>query len=166
MSGIAYELLVDQFRQRLCNESIPRLVTCVELLELESLNRKLNQNTLSVSQSIVHLIGNVRQWIFHHLLDEEIKRKRDAEFNFSSHSKEDLIQSLEKLSVDILNSTSAISKLAPNNTYIIQGMENTTVSVLVHVIEHFSYHTGQVAILTKFFADKDLGFYKDFDQLG
>jgi uncharacterized damage-inducible protein DinB len=32
---------------------------------------------------------------------------------------------------------------------------------LVHVAEHFSYHTGQIVFLTKFLANKHLKFYDD-----
>jgi uncharacterized damage-inducible protein DinB len=36
-------------------------------------------------------------------------------------------------------------------------------SILVHVVEHFSYHTGQIAYAVKAGKDLDLGFYRGVD---
>jgi uncharacterized damage-inducible protein DinB len=33
----------------------------------------------------------------------------------------------------------------------------------IHVVEHYSYHTGQIAFWTKLLRDKDLGFYAGVD---
>ena len=35
----------------------------------------------------------------------------------------------------------------------------TGLTILIHVTEHFSYHTGQIAYITKLLSDKSLGFY-------
>jgi uncharacterized damage-inducible protein DinB len=35
--------------------------------------------------------------------------------------------------------------------------------IIVHVVEHLSYHTGQIAFWTKLLKDKDLGFYEGRD---
>jgi uncharacterized damage-inducible protein DinB len=34
------------------------------------------------------------------------------------------------------------------------------VEAVFHVVEHFSYHTGQIIFATKSFTGGDLGFYK------
>ena len=44
-------------------------------------------------------------------------------------------------------------------TYKVQVYNEKGISILIHVIEHFSYHTGQIALLTKLIADKALNFY-------
>jgi uncharacterized damage-inducible protein DinB len=46
---------------------------------------------------------------------------------------------------------------------VVQGFEVTGFSVVVHVIEHFSYHTGQITTLTKFLTNKDTGYYAGID---
>ena len=45
------------------------------------------------------------------------------------------------------------------SSYTVQVYTEKGISIIVHVIEHFSYHTGQIALLTKLLADKDLEFY-------
>ena len=47
--------------------------------------------------------------------------------------------------------------------YAVQDFEETGVSILVHVTEHFSYHTGQIAWATKLMKDVDLDYYPDND---
>ncbi|KAA3632305.1 MAG: hypothetical protein DWQ02_14890, partial [Bacteroidetes bacterium] len=43
----------------------------------------------------------------------------------------------------------------------VQVYKETGTSILVHVIEHFSYHTGQIVFFTKWRMDVDLGFYEE-----
>ena len=45
------------------------------------------------------------------------------------------------------------------NIRSVQTFEETGLTILVHVTEHFSYHTGQIAYITKMLSNKPLGFY-------
>jgi hypothetical protein len=45
----------------------------------------------------------------------------------------------------------------------VQVFEESVITILIHVTEHFSYHTGQIAWITKMMTDSDLGFYKEMD---
>jgi uncharacterized damage-inducible protein DinB len=45
----------------------------------------------------------------------------------------------------------------------IQGYKSSGVSILVHVVEHFSYHVGQVTILIKSRMNLDMGYYQGQD---
>ncbi len=42
----------------------------------------------------------------------------------------------------------------------VQTFEESGISILIHVTEHFSYHTGQIAYITKMLTDNPLGFYE------
>ena len=44
----------------------------------------------------------------------------------------------------------------------VQTFEETGLTILIHVTEHFSYHTGQIAYITKMLTDHPLGFYEGF----
>tara|TARA_R110001592_G_scaffold359340_1_gene665573 strand:+ start:9650 stop:10153 length:504 start_codon:yes stop_codon:yes gene_type:complete len=160
-----YPLLVNEIKVRLLDEGIFRLRQCTKDLSLSAINHQWNGNTLSVAQSIIHLNGNVRQWLFEHLLGQANTRQRSKEFSHSANTKEELLAVLNRLEKDINASLPLLLKLDPYKNINIQGIENTTVSAIVHVIEHFSYHTGQVALLTKLAVNKDLGFYSDFKDL-
>ena len=45
----------------------------------------------------------------------------------------------------------------------VQGFNFSGIGILVHVVEHLSYHTGQIAFYTKQLKNEQLGFYGDID---
>lgn len=44
-----------------------------------------------------------------------------------------------------------------------QGYTFSGIGIVTHVVEHYSYHTGQIALWTKILKNKDLGFYNGID---
>ena len=48
-------------------------------------------------------------------------------------------------------------------TRSVQGFKLTGMGIIIHVVEHLSYHTGQIALQTKLISNQDLGFYGDMD---
>jgi uncharacterized damage-inducible protein DinB len=42
---------------------------------------------------------------------------------------------------------------------VVQGFQLTGIGIVVHVVEHYSYHTGQIAFWTKQLRNKDIEFY-------
>ena len=47
--------------------------------------------------------------------------------------------------------------------YTVQGFTTSGIGVIIHVVEHFSYHTGQIAFWTKCLKARDLGFHEGID---
>ena len=45
----------------------------------------------------------------------------------------------------------------------VQGFQLSGIGIVVHVTEHYSYHTGQIAFWTKQLKNKDLGFWEGKD---
>ena len=45
----------------------------------------------------------------------------------------------------------------------VQVYTESVLSMLIHVTEHFSYHTGQIAWITKMMTERQLGFYEGVD---
>jgi hypothetical protein len=45
----------------------------------------------------------------------------------------------------------------------VQAYTPTAVGILIHVTEHFSYHTGQITLHTKLLRDVDTGYYAGVD---
>jgi len=45
----------------------------------------------------------------------------------------------------------------------VQGFSFSGVGVIIHAVEHYSYHTGQIAFWVKQLKEKDLGFYNGTD---
>jgi len=73
---------------------------------------------------------------------------------------------LDKISNTVSIATGIIKKLdekALMKTYSVQGFNLSGVGILVHVTEHYSYHTGQIVFHTKAIKNVDLGFYANID---
>ncbi len=154
--------LIEQFRVRVFGESFSRIKICLEKLSEEQVWQAPNKSSNSVGNLILHLIGNGRQWIFSGLMDQKDDRNRAAEFEKNSACpKSELLQMMADFEKDceILYKAS-IDLIEIRN---VQVFQESGVSILVHVIEHMSYHTGQIALLTKLMVNEDLGFYGGMD---
>ena len=158
------ELIVNEFKRRVFDESYTRIYKCLSLIEEKDLWLTPNTNTPSIGSLILHVCGNGRQWILSGLGSKKDNRERDNEFLYHANIKKaDLIYIHENLKVNTLTELNALNDQKLSETVRIQGFNETTYSVLIHVIEHFSYHTGQISTLTKILTDKDLGYYKNLD---
>lgn len=145
-------------------EGRDRLHKCVGLLTHEQLWHRANANTVSVGNLLLHLCGNVGQWINSTLGGASDHRHRDAEFADSgSLDKSALLARLDEV-MDLAQCT--IKELNGEQLareYEVQCYRETGVAILVHVTEHFSYHVGQVTLHAKLFLDVDTGYYAGQD---
>jgi uncharacterized damage-inducible protein DinB len=117
-----------------------------------------------IGNLILHLCGNARQWILSGLGDKLDNRDRDQEFVIQSNiKKSELIFLLQNLRVNLRQTILDIDPKVLDKKHSIQGFEVTGFSMLIHVIEHFSYHTGQITTLTKWLTNKETDFYGDID---
>jgi len=148
---------------RLLEESIPRIIQCLNTIDEGHIWHKPNSHSNSIGNLILHLCGNVRQYLISSVGGQEDKRNRDQEFNDCGLSRNQLTNKLNELSEDIKASIPSITKKELKRARSVQGFNMTGISVVIHVIEHFSYHTGQIAYMTKLLKDVDLKFYGDMD---
>lgn len=161
---ISKKQLIDEFHTRVFEESYPRIYKCLSLLDEKQLWDSLNPNISSVGSLILHLSGNARQWILSGLGGEADNRKREEEFQTHINiRKSDFIFLLENLKMQLKNCLEGLSEEKFNQNYNIQGFNVSGFSVIVHVIEHFSYHTGQITTLTKIHTNKETGYYSGID---
>ena len=152
--------LIDEFNTRVFEESYARIYKCLTLLDEKQLWESPGSNISSVGSLILHLSGNARQWILSGLGGEADNRKRDEEFKVHLNiRKSDFIFLLENLKIQLKNCLEELTEDSFNQNYNIQGFNVSGFSVIVHVIEHFSYHTGQITTLTKIYTNKDTGYY-------
>ena len=141
-----------------------RIQKCLNQLTEEQVWIKPNSQTNSIGNLVLHLCGNITQYIHHSMGGEKDSRKRDLEFSTTGgFSKKELI---EKLEFVVQKATQIIQNCSEDElmrTRLVQGFSYTGIGIIIHVTEHFSYHTGQIALWTKYLVEKDLGFYADYD---
>ena len=142
----------------------PRIEKCLGLLSEVEVWQRPNAASNSVGNLILHLCGNIRQYIISGLGQQPDTRKRDAEFAANEgFTKQELLRKL----TDTVVEAATVIELADDNDLLterkVQGYTLTGIGIIIHVVEHYSYHTGQIAFWTKLLQDEDLGFYGDQD---
>lgn len=153
---------VAQSRYYLQNEYRTKLRVAVEALPADALWWRPNEQSNSVGNLLVHLAGNVRQWIVSGVGGAPSTRDRAAEFAARSGSgAAELLANLEQ----VLDETDAVlakitaADLATTRT--IQGRDITVLEAIYHVVEHFSLHLGQVVFIAKAHAPGSVSFYEE-----
>ena len=161
---ISAEDVINEFRLRVFEESYTRIEICLNRISEDQFWKAPNDNCVSIGCLIKHLIGNIQQWVYSGVLGGKFIRDRESEFIPETfQTKEDLISQMEVVR-DLIDSRlpNLDSELLRKNL-IIQGFQTTGYSAISHAIEHFSYHTGQIALLTKLLVNQDLGFYNGYE---
>lgn len=145
-------------------EGVQRISRCLDQLTHEQIWHDHNSNLVSVGNLILHLQGNVSQYIILGIGARAYERQRDAEFT----AKPDLsaAELLREISGTVDLATAIIRELTDqelDREVLVQGFHHTGTSSIVHVVEHFSYHVGQITFAVKFLKDIDLGYYAGRD---
>lgn len=154
--------LLNEFHRRVIEESVPRIKKCLDMVEESQVWFRQNDQVNSIGNLILHLTGNARQWILSGLMGQDDHRKRSREFIPDQDlSKKQLTEMLDELVINLEKAlqTCNIDRLLEIRR--VQVYEESGVSILVHVIEHFSYHTGQITLLTKQMTNRQTGFYEE-----
>lgn len=140
--------------------NLGRIVRCMNELTEEQVWQRPNGSSNSVGNQVLHLCGNISQWILTGLGGAPDGRQRDAEFAASGGvSKAELEQ---RLTTVIAEARAAVSRLTEAEVVTerpVQAYVHDGVFIILHVIEHLSYHTGQIIFWTKALKDVDLNFY-------
>jgi len=146
---------------------MPRLREAVGTLSQQDLWWRPHGDTTSAGNLLLHLEGNIRQWILSGLAGEPDHRERDGEFAAREGSTgEDLLTALSA-TVDqvaaVLERVDSATLLGP---FEIQGFGTTGLGAIYHIVEHFSWHTGQITWIAKLRAGEAHGVsYYDDDSL-
>jgi uncharacterized damage-inducible protein DinB len=137
-----------------------RIETCVTMLTPEQLWMRMTANSNAVGNLLLHLNGNVRQWILHGVGGQADMRQRNAEFAArEGGSAEELLAHLRATVEEAVTLFRALPGERLLERIRPQGYEGTVLTAIYHVVEHFAGHTFQIMLLTKQFTGEDLGFY-------
>lgn len=121
-----------------------------------------NASSNSAGNLVLHLAGNVRQWVVSGMGGARDERVRDAEFAAAGGMDATaLLAHLEKTLSEVDVVLARLTPQALGEKRRIQGRETTVFSALYHVVEHFSGHTGQIILLAKQHAPDAIRFYED-----
>ncbi len=157
-----FENILYECKRRLKEESLARIIQCIDRLNEEQLWYSPNKNTNSVGILVLHLCGNIQQYICATLGNEKDERDREAEFNPKTKpSKTELKTRINKTISEAITHIEALSTKNLTHPIPVQCFEESPISILIHVIEHTSYHVGQISWITKSLLNTDLQYYGD-----
>jgi uncharacterized damage-inducible protein DinB len=155
------QAFIGESRRYLQNEYLPKIRRAVEGLTTEDLWWRPNRESNSIGNLILHLAGNVRQWVVGGIGGAPDVRKRQEEFDREGGiTGEELLEVLEATLAEVDDVLADCSADRLGEERVIQGLNVTVLRALYHVVEHFSMHTGQIIYLAKLRSGKDLGFYR------
>jgi uncharacterized damage-inducible protein DinB len=144
-----------------------RIESCVDKLQTEQIWSRNSDNVNAIGNLMLHLSGNVRQWILHGVGGQPDVRQRDTEFAARggmqpAELKQRLRTAVEEAAVVLRGLPHG--RLEERVT--IQKYNVTVLEAILHVVEHFAGHSGQIIFLTKFHTGEDLGFYSHLKAAG
>src|SRR6266540_1915519 len=143
-------------RFRLLEDYFVKIASAVDALDDEQVWRRPNESSNGVGNLLLHMSGNVRQWIISGVGGAEDTRDRASEFAArGSVSKTELME-LMKATLDEANSDAPLQQVCRAQAY-----EVTVFDAIFHVVEHFSYHTGQIIFAAKWLTEGQVSFYDD-----
>jgi hypothetical protein len=154
-------LFLEFSRNKLLEQYWPRLRTCVESLTDDQISWRPNNSSNSIANLILHLNGNVRQWLVAAFKRLEDTRDRPAEF--SQRAVVSGTSLLAQLGSTMTEASEVLSRLTETDLlarFEIQGYHVSGLDAVYQVVEHFGLHYGQILYITKIIQSKDLDFYR------
>ncbi|MEO7039303.1 MAG: DinB family protein [Candidatus Elarobacter sp.] len=149
MTDIAIPLLAD-VRAFLFDDYLVKIVRCLDTLDEESVWWRTNPESNSIGNLMLHLDGSTRMWVIGVAGKRRIVRDRDSEFTERGPlAKSALLARLRSTLAEVdevlgLLDDAVMLERRPSSTG-----EVTVLWAVLHAVEHFAMHTGQIILLTK-----------------
>jgi uncharacterized damage-inducible protein DinB len=159
------ETLFIDFSARKLEQLLARIGECVAKLDREQVWTRSGDHDNAVGNLLLHLSGNLRQWIIAGIGGEPDVRVRDQEFSARGELEPaELMQRLESVCGQAAAVIRGVNPERLMETYQPQNYKVTILEGIYHVVEHFAEHTGQIIFATKLLTGQDLGFYKHLSR--
>ena len=142
-------------------KNLGKIEKAVGKLTAEQVWARKHEQENSVGNLLLHLSGNVRQWIVAGVGGAADNRDRDSEFAQRDSIAPDIL--LARLRDTVQDADAALEAVEGRDLLEkvhIQVYDVTLMEAIYHCVEHFSGHTGQIIWIAKNVSGEDLGFYR------
>jgi uncharacterized damage-inducible protein DinB len=157
---MSVEQLVIEFASRKLRQLEERIEICIGKLADDQLWSRAGENSNAAGNLCLHLAGNVRQWIVHGIGGAPDVRTRDAEFAARGGiPRQELLTRLRQTVEEACRVLDTLPPARLLDTITPQNYQVSVIEAMLHVVEHFAEHTGQIILLTKALTGEDLGFF-------
>ena len=163
----ASALFLETARRSLVEQHWPKIKECVASLGEEQVWWRPNEASNSIGNLLMHLNGNIGQWLVASFERREDLRDRPQEFN--ARGAVTTAELLARLGATVEEAGRVLARLTPEEllaTYEIQGYTVTGLYAVFHAVEHFALHYGQIAYISKSLSGRDLGFHRELEKTG
>jgi len=134
---------------------------CCDRLSEEQMWHRSGEYENSVANLLLHLEGNLRQWMIHGIAGEPDVRRRDEEFTLAptmsgaearAHFRTTLDEARRVIAAVPEERLLEIIDPQPTGTW----RHTTILEAIFKVTSHVEYHTGQIVVFTKQLTHSDL----------
>ena len=159
---MAEQNFLERSRYYLAEEYPAKIRLAVSPLSDEVIWRRANPESNSIANLLLHLSGNIQQWIVSGIGGRADDRHRASEFTTTGgYSADELLDRLDATTAEADGVLAKLREADLSRHVVIQGRETTILGAVYHVVEHFSTHTGQIILLAKMYAPGSVKFYED-----
>jgi uncharacterized damage-inducible protein DinB len=130
------------------------IATCLDKLTHDQQVHRNGDYENSIVNLLLHLEGNLRQWILHGIADQPDIRQRDEEFTLTLSTNPAEARAHFNATLD--ESAQVIAALSPDRLLIVIDPQpngtwrhTTILEAIFKVVGHVEMHTGQIILLTK-----------------
>jgi len=156
------QAFIERSRSYLVREYPAKIQRCLDVLPADALWRRDYESENGIGNILLHLSGNVRQWIVAGVGGAADVRERGAEFSArGGHDAATLMEQLLETLAEADIVLAGLDTARLDEARRIQGRDVKVLDAVYHVVEHFSMHTGQIVLLTKRYAPGRVQFYED-----
>jgi uncharacterized damage-inducible protein DinB len=160
-AGTPADEFIESSRIFLREDYQPKLLHCLEAMSDVDLWWRPNETSNSAGNLVLHLCGNVRQWIVASIGGMEFKRDRDAEFATRGPvPKAQLVANLKQALTEVDGVLAGLQSDRLTQRVKVQKFDVSALQAVYHVVEHFSYHLGQILYIYKMRSGVDPHFYQ------
>jgi hypothetical protein len=157
MAGAADRLV--ELADRYLGEYLEKIDRSTAGLGPEAIWHRPDERSNSIGNLLLHLRGNLTQWVLGGLLGEPFERRRGAEFAARPEAadpgrrvglgRDELLAALAEVVERCRAGVRRLEAGELGRRRAIQGYEIDGYGALFHAVEHMSYHTGQIVMRAK-----------------
>lgn len=123
---------------------------CAAQLDESELWNRAHPAANSIGNLVLHLAGNVRQWILGGLDGRPVCRDRAAEFAACGpQSAEEILETLARVVDEARQVIRGLTAADLERRHVIQEYDVCGLVAVFHVVEHFAGHTAKIAHMTR-----------------
>lgn len=156
MEKVLASLFLSHSARKL-EQMVAAITLCLDRLSDEQIWRRGSAQENSIGNLVLHLCGNVKQWVGHGVGGNPDVRNRPAEF--AALGGVPATELAKQLHAVVDGAILIIQRQTPESlarTVEPQGYEVSALEAIYDVVGHFQQHTGQIVFATKQFTGEDM----------